>query len=151
VLVHAADDERPVACFERVRHAAGDVPVLAYHFPGHYPELPVEGLEALGVDGLKDSEGNAERLLHECRGHSGAVYTGSVGLLPVASMYGAEGAILALANLLPELCANAFEGGMEAQRELLPQHLELSGGVGAIKRRLTERSGYPSFMRGGSA
>jgi 4-hydroxy-tetrahydrodipicolinate synthase len=147
VLVHPPEDEPPPAFYARIRAAAGDAAVLAYHFPGHYPALPLEVLDGLDVDGIKDSEGHAERLLHESRGGVGAVYTGSAGLLPVAAMYGAAGAILALANLAPELCADAFDGSLDAQRDLLPELLEASAGIGAIKRRLAERTGASAFMR----
>jgi dihydrodipicolinate synthase/N-acetylneuraminate lyase len=98
----------------------------------------------LDVDGIKDSEGNADRLLLETTRSPYAVFTGSAALLPVAKEYGATGAILALANLMPELCASAFVGDVDAQRELISPHLELrAGGVATIKRRLSEHAGAP--------
>ena len=56
-------DPRPY--YERVA-AAVDVPVLAYHFPKvSSPGVPVDVLRQLPVAGIKDSSGEAERLIVE--------------------------------------------------------------------------------------
>jgi 4-hydroxy-tetrahydrodipicolinate synthase len=148
VLIFPPDDEAPEAFFTRVRAVAGDLFVLAYHFPKHYPAIPVERLGGLDVDGLKDSEGDASRLRQEAGNWLRPVYTGFVPLLSVAAGFGATGAILALANLRPELCARAFAGDADAQAELLPQHEALrAGGVAVIKQTLAREHGSPAHMR----
>ena len=148
ILVHPPDDAAPGAFFARIREAAGELPVIAYHFPGHYRAIPVQQLSGLDVDGLKDSEGDAERLRREAERWDQPVYTGFAPLLSVAASLGASGAILALANLFPELCARAFAGDADAQRQLLPEHEAVSaGGLTAIKHKLAQRHGTPPYVR----
>ena len=148
VLVYPPGDEAPEPFFARAREVAGELAVIAYHFPKFFPAISVQQLAALDVDGLKDSEGDAERLQHEAGSWDRAVYTGSAPLLSVAAGHGATGAILALANLHPELCLRAFAGNADAQRELLPEHEAIgAGGVAAIKRELARRSGSPPYVR----
>jgi 4-hydroxy-tetrahydrodipicolinate synthase len=114
----------PRAYYEAVAGAAGDRPVLAYHYPeASAPGVPVELLGQLPVQGVKDSSGDPERLLAELTGYRGWVYTGSAALLAYAGPLGGQGAILALANARPELCAAAFAGDARAQLELVPSHL----------------------------
>jgi hypothetical protein len=56
----------PRAYHERIAQAAGGRPLLAYHFPAASgPGVPVHLLPDLPVTGLKDSSGDAARLLHE--------------------------------------------------------------------------------------
>src|SRR5262245_35777641 len=56
-------DPRPY--YERVASSV-DVPVLAYHYPKmSTPGVPVDVLRQLPVAGIKDSSGDAERLLLE--------------------------------------------------------------------------------------
>lgn len=105
--------------YEEVAAAAGDVPVLAYHFPAmSQPGIPVDVIETLPVAGLKDSSGDAGRLLEEMDAFDGWLYTGSAALLALAGPLGCAGAILSLANVEPERCARAFGGDAGAQREL---------------------------------
>ena len=102
------------------------MPVLGYHFPARSaPGISIEQLAELPIAGLKDSSGNAERLIPEVAAYDGPVWVGSSALLALAGTLGATGAILALANTDPELCISAFEGDLEAQRELIPAHLEI--------------------------
>jgi 4-hydroxy-tetrahydrodipicolinate synthase len=113
-------DPRPY--FDVVTRAAGDMPVLAYHFPAVSPPgIPVEVLSDLPVAGLKDSSGDADRLLAELD-WEGALYTGSSALLALAGPLGCAGAILALANIEPEGCIAAFAGDPTAQRRLAAAH-----------------------------
>jgi 4-hydroxy-tetrahydrodipicolinate synthase len=148
VLVHPPEDEAPEPFFARTRAVAGELSVIAYHFPKHYRAIPVQQLPGLDVDGLKDSEGDAARLRQEAGGWDGAVYTGFVPLLSVAAGHGAAGAILALANLRPELCARAFAGDADAQLELLPEHEALrAGGIAVIKQVLAREHGSPPHLR----
>jgi 4-hydroxy-tetrahydrodipicolinate synthase len=69
--------------------------------------------------------------------YPGSTYVGSSAVLALAGPLGATGAILALANLQPELCAQAFAGDAAAQRELAGAHLAVrAGGVPELKRLL---------------
>ena len=115
-------DPRPF--YEKVAEAAGSVPVLAYHFPGVAGgEVPVELLPDLPVAGLKDSSGDVERLLRELSVWEGWTYVGSSALTASAGLLGATGALLAVANAVPELAVAAFGSPAppdgEAQRALL--------------------------------
>src|SRR5262245_56386671 len=89
--------------YDTVAAAAGDVPVLAYHYPQVSPPgIPVERLADLPVQGLKDSTGDPGRLLEERAGYRGWLYVGSSALLALAGPLGCSGATLALANVEPE-------------------------------------------------
>ena len=113
----------PQRYYEAVAAAAGDLPVLAYHYPRVSPPgIPVEVLEELPVRGLKDSTGDPDRLLNELESYHGWLYIGAATLLSFAGPLGCSGAILALANAEPELCAAAFAGDAGAQRQLTPSH-----------------------------
>lgn len=117
----------PRRYFAAVRAAAGDVSVLAYHFPAVSPPgIAVAELSGLGVDGVKDSSGDAGRLLETLASFDGATYVGAAPLLALAGPLGVTGAILALGNLDPERCVRALGGDPEAQRELLDGHLAAS-------------------------
>jgi dihydrodipicolinate synthase/N-acetylneuraminate lyase len=123
--------------------AAGPMPVLAYHFPAQSaPGISIEELKALKVAGLKDSSGDAARLLEELAAFHKPIYVGSAAILGYAGMLGCAGAILAAANLEPELCADAFEGKVRAQKDLLSCHkLVTTGGIAALKAELARRHG----------
>jgi 4-hydroxy-tetrahydrodipicolinate synthase len=123
--------------YAAVVDAAGDIPVLAYHYPkASAPGIPVAALATLtGVAGLKDSSGDPERLLREVTEWDRPVYTGSSALLSFAGPLGSVGAILALANVEPERCIEAFAGEAGAQRELTPAHLAAHD---AFPRRIKE-------------
>jgi 4-hydroxy-tetrahydrodipicolinate synthase len=113
----------PRCYYDAVAKAAGATPVLAYHFPVVSPPgIPVPVLADLPVAGCKDSSGDPERLLAELTEWGGPLYTGSSALLSFAGPLGCTGAILALANAEPELCARAFTGDADAQLELAPAH-----------------------------
>jgi 4-hydroxy-tetrahydrodipicolinate synthase len=117
-----ATDPRPY--YEAVAKAAAGTPVLAYHFPKvSAPGIAVRQLGDLPVAGVKDSSGDAERLLYELHDYEGPVYTGSSALLSFAGPLGCAGAILSLANIDPERCARAFAGDVVAQAGLAEPHL----------------------------
>lgn len=141
----------PRAYYEAVRQAAAEVPVLAYHFPAMSPpgiELAV--LNELGVAGLKDSSGDAERLLIEAVRFRGALYTGAAPLALLAGAIGITGAILAVANLEPALSVAAFAGDRDAQRRLLEAHLEAKADFPhGLKRAMSERFGTSTVSRMG--
>ena len=117
-------------------------PVLAYHIPWiSAPGVPVEALASLPIAGLKDSSGDPDRLIAEIARYEGATYTGSSALLAVAGPMGGTGAILAAANVEPELCCAAFAGDGKAQRALADVHLAgRAGGPPALKRILADRA-----------
>ena len=113
-------DPRPY--YELVARAAGDLPLLAYHYPkASAPGIAVERLPDLPVTGLKDSTGEPDRLLEELE-WGRPLYTGSSAILALAGPMGCAGAILALANLEPEECIAAFDGDVKAQRALAGAH-----------------------------
>ena len=124
--------------------AAGAMPVLAYHFPQvSAPGITIEELKALKVAGLKDSSGDCERLLDD----AGPVPASRSTRAARRSWRGpacwaATGAILAAANLEPELCVDAFAGNVQAQKDLLGAHKILTCyGVKGIKEELARRHG----------
>ncbi|HTZ28268.1 MAG TPA: dihydrodipicolinate synthase family protein [Streptosporangiaceae bacterium] len=125
--------------FAAVAAAAGGLPVLAYHIPWvSAPGIPVGALAGLPVIGQKDSSGDPDRLLDELVHYRGSTYVGSSALLALAGPLGATGALLALANLEPELCRLAFAGDASAQRRLAGAHLAIrAGGVPELKRLLS--------------
>jgi 4-hydroxy-tetrahydrodipicolinate synthase len=109
--------------YAAVTAAAGSAPVLAYHFPAvSAPGIPVDALADLPVAGVKDSSGDAARLLDELDAWDRPVYTGSSALLSFAGPLGCAGAILSLANVEPERCIEAFGGDAGAQRALTLAH-----------------------------
>ena len=129
-------DPRPY--YEALTAAGEGVPVLGYHYPKvSAPGIDVDLLADLAVAGLKDSSADADRLVREIDVFDRPLYVGSSAYLSLAGPLGATGAILGLANTEPELCAAAFGGDHEAQRELLPAHLEMGRDFPhALKRRV---------------
>lgn len=123
VLVAPPRSGDPERYFTNVAAAAGQVPVLAYHFPPNAGgAVPVEALAGLPVQGIKDSTGDPERMLAELESWSGWVYSGAVVLTSYAATVGAAGSILAAANIAPEDCVAAWNGDGTAQRRLLAVH-----------------------------
>jgi 4-hydroxy-tetrahydrodipicolinate synthase len=139
-----------VGFFAEVARAANG-PVLAYHFPGVAGgEVPVEVLRDLPVCGLKDSTGDAERLLRELAAWDGWTYVGSSSLVATAGLLGASGAILAVANAYPEEAVAAFDGDGAAQRRLLEGHLAAKSGFPhGLKTLVAQRFGTSTAARMG--
>jgi 4-hydroxy-tetrahydrodipicolinate synthase len=109
--------------YAAVAAAADPAPVLAYHFPGVAGgEVPVEALAPLPIAGIKDSTGSADRLLAELAAWEGWTYVGSAALTGYAGSLGATGAILAVANAVPEEAIAAWDGDGAAQRRLFTPH-----------------------------
>ena len=142
----------PRSYYETVAKAAGDAPLLAYHFPAvSSPGIDVDLLPELPIAGIKDSSADPERLLVELDRLDGATYVGSSVMLTMAGAVGADGAILTLANCVPELCVAAYGGDALAQRELLATHLRGSRNFPAgIKSLVAERFGTPTTARVGT-
>lgn len=134
----------PTGYYREVLAAAGDVPVLGYH----YPKMSAPGIEVellprlaeLGLAGLKDSSGDAGRLVRTLETFDGDLYVGSPWLLSAAGPLGATGAILAVANVEPALSIAAFGGDVAAQRALAPIAARASG-PRDVKALLAERTG----------
>ena len=137
--------------YDAVGEAAGNVPVLAYHFPDVSPPgIPVTSLVDLNVAGCKDSSGSADRLLAELDAWDKPLYVGSSALLALAGPLGCAGAILTLANAEPERCVAAFAGDMRTQRELADAHRRASANFPAgVKRMTAERFGTSAVTRMG--
>jgi dihydrodipicolinate synthase/N-acetylneuraminate lyase len=129
--------------------AAGTMPVLAYHYPQmSAPGISLDDLRALKVTGIKDSTGDPERLLATLAHFHRPIYTGNAAIVAYAGMLGCAGAILAAANLEPELCADAFMGSVRSQRDLLWAHQVVSTkGVKGIKEELAHRFKTSSAIR----
>lgn len=127
-----------------VAAAAEGRPVFAYHVPWiSAPGVPVRDLPELPIAGIKDSSGSADRLLDELANYAGATYVGSSALLSLAGPMGGAGAILALANVEPERCIQAFAGDAAVQRDLADVHLKVrEGGPAELKRMLSRDAGY---------
>ena len=143
----------PVGYYEQVVDAAdGALPVMAYHFPlMSAPGIEVDVLPRLtdaGVVGLKDSSGDASRLVRTLEVFDGWLYVGSPWLLSAAGPLGATGAILAVANVEPALAIAAFGGDTAAQRALATSNGRAAGPAG-VKAVLAERSGFSPRTRVG--
>lgn len=141
-----AIDPRPY--YERVVSSV-DIPVLAYHYPKmSSPGVPVDVLAELPVAGIKDSSGDAERLLLEADALSTGVYTGSAALLHLAGAIGCAGAILGVANVDPEGCARAWLGNGDVQRTLINAHRAQSlASIAGLKRTLCALHGTSPVTR----
>lgn len=139
-------DPRPY--YERVARAV-DVPVLAYHYPSaSAPGVPVDVIGQLPVAGLKDSAGDAERLIIEADLCPSGLYTGHPALVQLAGSIGCSGAILALANVDPEGCNRAWAGDGRVQRELINGHrAQALAGIAGLKRALCALHGTSPVTR----
>jgi len=144
-----------------------DAPVYAYTIPSHtHRELAPELLERLigdGLAGLKDSTKSSEShreyaVAVRTVGAPFALFTGTAGLMCEALREGSAGAVLALANLLPEPCvalARAIrdrrdEDARRLQAELAAGDAQVraAGGIPALKAAVAERIvSYPPEVR----
>jgi 4-hydroxy-tetrahydrodipicolinate synthase len=129
--------EDPRSYYELVVEAV-EVPVLGYHFPQVSPPgLPLDSLGELPVDGLKDSSGDADRLILESAELGSRVFPGQHALLMLAARIGCAGAILGVANVDLGRSMRAWEGDPGAQREVVVENHGL-GRISALKHRLSE-------------
>ncbi len=137
--------------YEVLSAAASGRPVFAYHVPWiSAPGVPVKTLPGLPIAGIKDSSGSADRLLDELAQYRGPTYVGSSALLALAGPMGGAGAILALANVEPERCCQAFGGDASVQRDLAGVHHDVRvGGPAELKRMLGRLAGYCDLSRVG--
>lgn len=140
-------DVRPY--YESVAAAVPDVPVLAYHWPAAAaPGIPIDLLAELPVAGLKDSSGDAARLLETLDAWDRPVYVGAPTVVGLAAELGAAGAILGIANAEPERAIAAWAGDAVAQRELAASARESAAPFpGGLKRLTARRYGTPERCR----
>jgi len=140
---------------------ADRMPVFLYHVPQNTKvDLPLPAVEALAahpqVLGIKDSSGDLTRLaFYQAHLKDFRVFTGHAPTFLGALALGAEGGILAAANLAPRAyraLLEAFRGGrleeaQALQRRLFPLgDLLAKGGVPLLKqalRHLGLPAGYP--------
>ena len=140
---------------------AEKMPLFLYHVPQNTKvDLPLEAVEALAphpnVLGIKDSSGDLSRIaFYQARLQEFRVYTGHAPTFLGALALGAEGGILAAANLAPRayraLLDHFREGRLaeaqELQKKLFPLgDLLAKGGVPLLKqalRHLGLPAGYP--------
>ena len=109
------------------------IPVVLYNIPGFTglnlsAELVVELAAHSNIVGIKDSSGDLPQLQEICRlaPDDFAVLTGAGSLLLASLVAGARGAILAVANVVPDLCVDlveAFQRGDLARARTLQHHL----------------------------
>jgi len=141
--------EDPSDYYAALAAGVADVPLLAYHFPlASAPGIPVDLLPELPTRGVKDSSGDGDRLAFMLERYEGEIYIGSPTILALAGPFGATGAILGLANVVPERCAAAWAGDLDAQRALLGDHLGASEDFPrGLKERMAAELGTPAGVR----
>ncbi|MFW3170992.1 dihydrodipicolinate synthase family protein [Geodermatophilus sp. CPCC 206100] len=136
--------------YERVL-AATRHPVALYHIPKYAVPLPLDLVTALAVWGVKDSGGEAG-YAQAVRDAGKGVLLGSEDDLP-ARLPTAEGAISALANVIPEQVVALYEhvragradeaaelsGHLQAVRAMTKEH----SSAGVLKRLAEQRHGTP--------
>lgn len=155
---HASLGEGLLAYYQAL---AEKMPLLLYHVPQNTKvDLPLSALETLAqhprIIGIKDSSGDLSRLaFYQARLKDFQVYTGHAPTFLGALALGAQGGILAAANLAPRgyrTLLEAFRTGRLAeaqalQKKLFPLGNLLSqGGVPLLKqafRHMGLPAGYP--------
>ncbi len=125
---------------------ASSIPILLYNMPAFTGvSIPLDLVISLSqhpnVVGIKDSSGNSQFLAAVVRGTptNFAVFSGNVPTFAQALVSKASGGILAIANLVPEICVALYRAGRahnysEVQRlhNLLQTINEVVGGAYAI-------------------
>jgi len=139
------------AYYEALAKRAGHTPLLAYHYPSaSAPGIPVSVLADLPVQGVKDSSGEPDRLLETKATFDEPIYTGSAALLTLAGGIGCAGAILSLANAIPEICIAALSGDATAQESITaPNRQAKSPFPAGIKELTADRFHTPTYRRMG--
>jgi 4-hydroxy-tetrahydrodipicolinate synthase len=102
------------------------------------------------VQGVKDSSGDADRLIESKAHFDEPIYTGAASLLTLAGGIGCTGAILSLANAIPETCIAAFGGDTTAQASIAePNRRAKAPFPAGIKELAAERFRTPLYRRMG--
>jgi 4-hydroxy-2-oxoglutarate aldolase len=148
-------EEALEAHYQKVAEAS-PMPILLYNVPQFTGINMTPGLVArlaghANIVGLKDSSGNIAQLTEiiRLRGPGFAVFVGSAPVFYPALCVGAQGGILAVANVVPELCVDIqrrqaggdHAGALALQQALNPlAALVTSGlGVGGLKLAMDQR------------
>ena len=142
------DQETLAAYYRRVADESS-IPIYLYSVPQltHVtlePDAVGELATHPNVVGMKDSSGNIEAFQRERRlvGEDFELFVGNGGVFAHALAAGADGAVLALANIAPERTAEVYRlhraGEGEAARELASELVELN-------RAVTARFGVPGL------
>jgi len=119
---------------------ASEIPVIVYNIPANSgidmnAETILSMAEHPNIIGLKDSGGNIVKMGEVIRqtGDDFFVLAGSGGFLLPALAIGADGGILALANVLPEKCleimSNFLEGNLDKAREIQQSMIPLNTAI----------------------
>lgn len=141
-----AKDPRPY--YEMVALAADGLPLLSYHYPKvSSPGIELQLLADLPVDAIKDSSGDASRLLATLDSWDRPVYPGASSLTFLASQLGCPGVILGLANAEPETCVAAWGGDVGAQLRLAKSRAAEAHAPRGIKELVSERFGFGATCR----
>lgn len=157
---HPLPDDSLVAHFEAVADAA-DRPVLVYHVPKFTGRTLSRGvLERLAthprIGGVKESTTDRTRLVETCglASASFAVLCGHAPWLSTALLHGAAGAVLAMADAVPDLCLAvmaAFASGdgddvrrLQEALDELSRRILGAHGIAGLKRAMEIRG-----LRGG--
>ena len=141
-------DTTPAVLLPEVRALVGELPLLAYHFPrAGFTPIALEELQL--VDGIKDSSGDADRLVRTPAQLPAGTFTGSPLLLNLAGALGIAGAILATANLEPAAANAALAGDQSAQATLARLHEQITADVPprVLKQLAAQRFGTPPWTR----
>jgi len=141
-------DQDALAAYYRDVADAADVPVYLYSVPKFTDKrLAPRTVEALSthdnVAGLKDSSGDLAAL-QETRDLAPELelFVGSGGVFAHGLAAGADGAILAVANVAPERAAAAYEAGREGDTD---RALAAGRELVALNRAVTADHGVPGL------
>jgi 4-hydroxy-2-oxoglutarate aldolase len=143
---------------------ASRIPVLLYSVPqftGVAIEVDVAARmsEHPNVAGMKDSSGNVDRIgaILAAVPERFQLVTGASTTIYASMTMGAAGAILALANYLPELCVTLYnaivardaKAALELQRRLIPPTTRIVGamGIAGVKYAMDRRGYYGGPVR----
>jgi len=149
--------------YQRIADAS-PIPVLLYSVPQFTgvaiePDVAARLAEHKNIAGMKDSSGNVDRLgaILAAVPETFEVMTGASTTLYPSMILGAKGAILALADFLPELCVELFdavvarnaERSLELQRRILPASHKIvsSMGIAGVKYAMDCRGLYGGLVR----
>jgi len=140
-LYHPVPEEALLRWYAGLR-AAVSIPVFAYHHPRTHnpltPALVERLLGPVGLDGMKDSSGEPDRVRALSARHPGRIFAGGDALLGKMDTLGHVGGhISGFANLYPALAAAVFRGGGDYE-ELLRRAamIRSAGRTAAMKHKL---------------
>ncbi len=138
--------------YKRVADASS-IPVVIYNMPANTGiDMDAETIHEISrhpnIIGLKDSGGNVTKLgaIHRMCGEDFRIIAGGAGFFLPALTVGATGGILALANLLPQMCIDLhrmfLDGEMEQAKQLQIKLIPLNStitrkwGIPALKEAM---------------